>query len=228
MFSGISSRSGKKKSIWREYAQTFAIAALVSTFARLFVVEAFKLTLQDKVLHNNPTLNHGQRVLTNKLYYFFLTPARGDLVAAKVDAQRRHIIGRFFGASIILRIVGLPGDHIVAKDGRVICDGVMLAEPYVVYSEVMDEGIRFDKVLEGYLLLGDNRTKDAFQQPCHVMEVPRENIKGRVFFIYSFWRRRKNDRKVFGFLKRPEYNIEGDSKWLHTLSSPKFQKFFKL
>lgn len=220
MLNGIEPSSEKKgRSIWREYIESIIIGIIIAMVVRIFLVQPMRLIIPEgqKMANNSPTINTGQYVFINKLYYFFFTPARGDLAIAQMEDN-----------SFTGRVIGLPGENIRVEDGVVFCNNIELIEPYTSDFGKPDKGVRFQKRLDGYLLLGDNRSRDAFRQQRHLIEVHREKIKGRIFFIYSFWRWKKNDKKIFGFLGRPTYNIKGESIWVYKLSSSKFQIFFKL
>lgn len=80
---------------------------------------------------------------------------RGDVVVV-------HVPGRYEGAPVLQRVIGLGGDHVESRDGaRVMVNGKRLDEPYVKRDEfgVMGTPTPYDvTVPDGRLfLLGDNR-----------------------------------------------------------------------
>lgn len=94
-----------------------------------------------------PTYRDNQISVVNHLAYRWAEPRRGDIVAI-----------RFSGPSILLmkRVVGLPGETVAFRDGRLLVNGVELEEPYVKNrcfwnraSETLDPG--------EYFVVGDNR-----------------------------------------------------------------------
>src|SRR3712207_1011886 len=93
--------------------------ALVFGFVRPFVVEAFYIPSGSMT----PTLEVGDRVLTNKFIYRFEEPARGDVVVF------RSVEGG--GEDLIKRVVGVPGDEISVRNGRLLVNGEPQRERYV-------------------------------------------------------------------------------------------------
>lgn len=131
----------------REAVLTLALAALLYAGARrMFLL----VTVEGRSML--PTLADGQRLLAFPLAYRWHAPTRGDIV---VIAPRLPE-----GPPIIKRLIGLPGERIVVRDGQVCINGVALDEPYVaerpIYTYPTDE---YRLLLRGdqYLVLGDNR-----------------------------------------------------------------------
>ncbi len=78
-----------------------------------------------------PTLRAGDRILTDKITYRWTGLHRGDVVVFSLPADRRYAtFANGEPIRFIKRVVGLPGDSITCRDGRVYRDGVPLAEPY--------------------------------------------------------------------------------------------------
>src|SRR5215212_9566271 len=93
--------------------------ALVFGFVRPFVVEAFFIPSESMV----PTLRVGDRVLVNKFIYRFTEPQRGDIIVFKsVEGD---------GEDLIKRVVGVPGDKISVRRGKLFVNGELQKEPYV-------------------------------------------------------------------------------------------------
>mgnify|MGYP001040581174 CR=1 FL=1 len=114
-----------------------------------------------------PTLRDGSLALTRSLGRS--TPIRrGDLVI--VDA-------RASGEPMVKRIVGLPGEVVAIRAGRVSIDGRALAEPYASPSVFSDTY----RVPPGhYFLLGDNRDASSDGRTWRNPYVPREALLGRI------------------------------------------------
>lgn len=115
-----------RNSAWWEYIQVFAVAfVLVFGFMRPFVVEAFKIPSAS--MEN--TLLIGDRILVAKFVYGvkipftdvhildFHKPERGDIFVFKPPPKA----GRT--QNFIKRIVGLPGDVIEVKNGKLYRNG---------------------------------------------------------------------------------------------------------
>ncbi|MGW0813075.1 signal peptidase I [Streptomyces viridiviolaceus] len=78
---------------------------------------------------------------------------RGDVVLVSVP-------GRYGGAPVLQRVIGLGGDHVESRDGtRVAVNGKQIDEPYVMRDKFAPAGAPYDvTVPEGRMfLLGDHR-----------------------------------------------------------------------
>jgi signal peptidase I len=165
---GKGNRSGRAAAEWG----ILIVAALVIAIViRTFVFQAFYIPSESMV----PTLKIGDRVLVNKLSYKLHDPRRGDIVVFKAPpaAATAEI------KDLVKRLVGLPGDTIEGKDGRIYINGRALSEPYLP-KDVKSRTFGPEKVPpDSYFMLGDNRqySKDStFFGP-----IKRSQLIGRVF-----------------------------------------------
>ena len=96
-----------------------------------------------------PTLREGDIRFVNKLAYRFRAPRRGEIVSFRTSNDPPL----FF----VKRIVGLPGEKIEMRDGRLIVDGERVAEPYVARNETWQMGVVHieDRCV---FVMGDNRS----------------------------------------------------------------------
>jgi signal peptidase I len=154
-----------------EWGILIAAALLIAIVIRSFVFQAFYIPSESMV----PTLRVGDRVLVNKLSYKLHDPRRGDIAVfeAPETAQTDDI------KDLVKRIVGLPGETIQGKDGRVYINGRLLSEPYLPEgTQSRDFGPK--KVPpDSYFMLGDNRqfSKDS----TYFGPIKRDDLIGRVF-----------------------------------------------
>jgi signal peptidase I len=145
---------------------------LVFGFVRPFVVEAFWIPSASMV----PTLKYGDRVLVNKFIYRFTEPERGDVIVFKsVQGDDQDLIKR---------VVGVPGDEITVRGGRLFVNGEPQREPYV-NKKLPDRSFYAPTTVpkDHVFMMGDNR---ANSQDSRVFgPVPKENIEGEAFL--RFW-----------------------------------------
>jgi len=85
--------------------------------------------------------------------------------------------------SYIKRVIGLPGEHVVIKDGKVYIDGEILDEPYLQSGVVTDNGkgycIDLTVPENSVFALGDNRTQST---DCRCFGcIPLEKIESKVW-----------------------------------------------
>jgi signal peptidase I len=122
------------------------------------------------------------RVIANRLVYRFHDPRRGDSVVFHPPAAVATACPEGGGA-FIKRIVGLPGEVVSMTNGRVLVDGVPLAEPYLRAPFRGLETSIWPRVPAGsYFVLGDNRDLSCDSRRWGV--VPRANIIGRAEVRY--------------------------------------------
>ncbi len=119
-----------------------------------------------------PTLHDGEFVLVNKLAYRTGTPTRGDIIVFRsVNTP---------DLDLIKRVIGLPGDKIVIRGGRVIVNGQTLNEPYIAAAPNYEGEWQ---VPAGYLfVLGDNRNDSSDSHAWGYL--PMQNVIGKALLIY--------------------------------------------
>ncbi|MDR6554225.1 signal peptidase I [Paenibacillus qinlingensis] len=117
----------------------------------------------------NPSLHNGNVLLMNKIPLFFSLPEYGDVVV--IRDQR-------LGFSIIKRVIGVPGDHVLIANGIIYINGNPLPELYTVGKS---EDMKEQTVASGHLfVIGDNRnfgeSKDS-RDPS-LGQVQMKDVKG--------------------------------------------------
>lgn len=153
-----------------------ALALLVKTF----VLQAFFIPS----LSMASTLEEGDRVLVNKLAYTFGDVGRGDIVVfERPPSQTPSEI-----PDLIKRVVGLPGDSLVIKDGRVYVNGEALSEPYLDPGTVTSTDNTPRKCSDAdpcqvpddqVWVMGDNRPDS--QDSRYFGPIPESSIVGKAF-----------------------------------------------
>jgi signal peptidase I len=145
------------------------------TLLRLLVVVIVALVLFRVVLipikvtgtSMEPTYHDGRINFINRLAYRRRGPDRGDVVAILMDDSRYPILKR---------VLGLPGENIVVRNGRVAVNGEFLQEPYVRGVGLATEQGMKSLGDDQYFVIGDNREVTAYGV------VTLEHIKGKVLF----------------------------------------------
>ena len=122
------------------------------------------------------------RVLVDRVTYRFRAPHRGEVVVFAAPRATTAACG--MSGTFVKRIVGLPGDLVSERDGRVLIDGRALSEPYLDARE-RDRTTRvWGRVAPGrYFVMGDNRIDSCDSRRWGT--VPRSAIVGRV--IATYW-----------------------------------------
>ena len=172
--------SGKEWGPWALFMMLVVAVDLVFGFVRPFVVEPMSVPSASMA----PTLEPGDRVLTNKLVYDFADPDRGDLVVFESVDDRKD-------EEIVKRVVGLPGEEISVQKGVLLVNGEAPHEPYLLatqesptYGTPVVESFGPMVVPQNHVfVMGDNRTNSydsRFFGP-----VPEKNLVGEVSL--HFW-----------------------------------------
>ena len=176
----------------RELPILVLIALVLAVLLKSFLVQAFYIPSGSM----EPTLEPGDRVLVQKVVY---GPNRGDVIVFSDPKGRpgpdRGIVGGFFhwlsGAlgieqpeheDFIKRVIGLPGETVELRGGRLFVDGARVPEPYLQGPpDTRDYGPV--EVPEGSLfVLGDNRT-NSNDSRFGLGFVPLDKVIGRAFAI---------------------------------------------
>jgi len=137
----------------------------------------------------SPVLKNGDVVLINRIVYDARKPKRGEIIAFRPNGnENAHYC--------IKRVVGLPGETVQIKDGKIYIDGKVQKKN--VYTSDLDfAGIAEKKLTLGeteYFVLGDNSAGSDDSRLADIGNVKREDIGGKVWFV-------TNIGKNFGFVK---------------------------
>jgi signal peptidase I len=115
-----------------------------------------------------PTLKPGDVLLVDKRAYVTTGPDRSDIVVA-----------HYSGGLVVKRVVGLPGEQVAVKQGRLCINGIFVLEPHRIEPGYLDVGE--GRLLPGdYATLGDNRAV-APASAVHPI-VTKADILGKVVF----------------------------------------------
>jgi signal peptidase I len=167
-------RSHQENPLW-EIVKTVATAAVLALGIRTFVAEARYIPSESMV----PTLEINDRLIIEKVSYHFQEPKRGDVV---VFSPTKTLEEQNYHEAFIKRVIGLPGDTVEVRNGRVYVNNEPLTEPYI--AEKPDYQYGPQTVPQGqYLVLGDNRNKSYDSHAWGF--VPKDNIIGRA--VLRFW-----------------------------------------
>ncbi|MBC7824829.1 MAG: signal peptidase I [Candidatus Parcubacteria bacterium] len=166
----------KDENPWLEGLKTIGLSALLAIGIRQFVAEARYIPSGSML----PTLQINDRLIVDKLSYrWFGTPQRGDIV---VFSPTSTLEKQNFHDAFIKRVIGLPGDKVEVKGGRVFVNDQALRENYIEEDPQYQWGPQ--TVPPGsYLVLGDNRNNSYDSHYWGF--VPREKIIGRA--VVRFW-----------------------------------------
>lgn len=168
--------SNFKKQLW-ENLQIILIALVLAFALRAFVAEP-RYIPSDSML---PTLEQGDRLVVEKVSYYFHPPAKGDIVVFSPPDQLQ-MQGYEKEQAFIKRVIGTSGDIVAVNSGILYVNNQPLKEDYIL--EPPNYLLQPVKVPPGYLLvMGDNRNNS---NDSHIWGfLPEKNVIGHA--IFRFW-----------------------------------------
>jgi signal peptidase I len=149
--------------------ETFAVAAILALVVRTYFIGSF-IVVGDSM---RPALRDGERVFIWRAAYLLGEPERGDVIVFRYPLDPTR--------DFVKRVVGLPGEEIEIRAGRVIINGFLYTEPPTVEpdrSSYPATRVPEDSVF----VLGDNRR--VSEDSRFFGPVPLAEVKGEVFLIY--------------------------------------------
>ncbi len=169
------SQTENQENFWIEAFKTLATAAILAFGIRTFVAEARYIPSASM----EPTLQINDRLIIEKVSYHFQQPKRGDVV---VFEPTDTLVKQNYRDAFIKRVIGLPGETIQVKGGRVYVNGEPIKEKYIAENPEYDYGPK--KVpADSYLVLGDNRNNSYDSH--HWGFVPSDKLIGKA--LVRFW-----------------------------------------
>lgn len=154
-----------------EWVLLIALALSAALLLRTFVVQSFYIPSTSMT----PTLKVGDRVLVNKLAYRFGDPGRGDIIVFEAPPGEGN--GKI--KDLIKRVVGLPGETIEGREGRIYIDGEALDENWLPPGVQSRTFGPVEVPEDRYWVLGDNRFDS--RDSTFFKSIPRSSIIGKAF-----------------------------------------------
>ncbi|MDO5572447.1 MAG: signal peptidase I [bacterium] len=153
---------------------TFGIAAAI--FAAFVVVSSIGLQTSVVGASMEPSLYNGQKILINRMIYQFATPERNDVIVFRPNGNENS---HYY----VKRVIGLPGETIQIKQGKVYIDGTPYTEDVV--DDTLTAGIAEEEIYLGvdeYFVLGDNRENSEDSRSANIGNVSGEMIDGKAWY----------------------------------------------
>lgn len=143
---------------------------------RYYIVEPFY------VVGSSMEVNYhdGDYLLVDRLSYAFSKPQRGDVVVFHYPLEPDR--------DYIKRIIGLPGEKVSVKDGRVSINGRVVEESYIPDYMSTVGNIDTEVPQNEYFVLGDNRNPNGSSDSREWGTVPQEVVAADDSPIGLFYR----------------------------------------
>lgn len=189
----------EKRSFWRAAGEILIfllIAAVIAVLVQSFFLKAFAVTSSSM----SPTIQTGDRVMSEKVTYYFRDPKQGDVILFRYPptaphalttsnpfywpferiAETLHLSNSLPSPPFVKRVIATGGDTVEIKQGQVIVNGKKLAEKYKVPDS---SNMAPRKIPKGYLfVMGDNRPNSSDSRVWGL--VSNRNVIGKVFLVW--------------------------------------------
>jgi signal peptidase I len=176
-----------------EIVKTIVGVALFVIFFRFFIIQPFYIIGSSML----PDFHEGEYLFIDEASYHLRNPVRGEVVvfrhpdvACTAFVKSNQLLKTVVQGpckSYIKRVVGLPGETVIIKDGSVTIinaeypTGKVLDERYVA-SGVKTLGNQTVKLAKGeYFVLGDNREPNASSDSREWGPLTKDYIIGRAW-----------------------------------------------
>jgi signal peptidase I len=153
------------------WVRDLAVALTLATVIIVFLYQPVKVEGTSMA----PLLSDQERIFINKFVYRFEPIGRGDVVVFWYPLDHSK--------SFIKRVVGLPGETIELRNGRLFIDDKEITEAYVPRNFFDGSSYGPSQIPPGnYFVMGDHR--DSSNDSRMFGTVPREYIYGKAVFAY--------------------------------------------
>ena len=210
------------RSHWRDYLEALLVAVIFASFARTYVVQAFKIptgSMEENLLI-------GDHILVNKMIYGTHASAFERIFFPLRELRRGDVVVFRFPEDptrdFIKRCIALPGDEIEIRDKVVYVNGEDVEESgYVNFSDPKTypssvflsddyryrDNFRLSTIPDGEIfVMGDNR--DDSHDSRFWGTVPIGYVKGRALLIYWSFDSSQESAEWPGYLGRARQLVE--------------------
>lgn len=175
--------------IWNEvwdYVKMFVIVIVVVLVVNNVVLINAKIPSESM----EQTIMTGDRIFGFRMAYGINFDFFGKHISKKMKDPERYDIIIFKYPDdetewFIKRVIALPGETVLVKDGKVYINGSKkaLSEPYIKEEPVEDFG-PYKVPKNGYFVMGDNRNNSNDAREWETHYVSRDELLGKAWFRY--------------------------------------------
>lgn len=142
---------GKIKDVW-EIIRVVGLSLVIAFSIRYFIAQPFIV----RGASMEPNFEDREYLVIDEVSFYLRAPERGEVIVFRYPRDPRQ----FF----IKRVIGLPGERVETKDGRIkifneqFPEGFILEEPYLVpLARPTHPNLSVTLGQEEYFVMGDNR-----------------------------------------------------------------------
>lgn len=180
------------KSFWREVLETVLLTIMI-----FFLVKGLVANFRIQGSSMEPSFHTNQLVLVNKASYFHVDLSAWSRLIPGVEAKGQNVVWMFGGPKrgdvvifeppdshnedYIKRVVGMPGDTVEVRGGKVYVNNQILEESYI--RDAPFSPYNATKVPPNHLfVLGDNRNASRDSRSFGMLPV--DQIVGKAMVVY--------------------------------------------
>lgn len=169
-----------------DIAEVIVFAIGIFFFVYLLIMRPHKIDGESMM----PNFENSEYLLTEKVYYYFNKPNRGDVVVLRPPVSVSE------NDEFIKRIVALPGEKIKLLNGKIYINDKLLKEAYISNDihtnggSFLADGAEYTVPSGLYFVMGDNRPHSSdsrYWGPVPLNLSPnseKEGINGRAWLVY--------------------------------------------
>lgn len=158
--------------------EVIVFAVGIFFFVYLLILRPHKIKGQSMM----PNFPDGEYLLTEKVTYYLHNPQRGDVVVFTPPPEVSTT------DEFIKRVIALPGEDVMVKNGHVFINNKQLVEPYLaptLYTSegsFLSDGVSFTVPAGKYFVMGDNRPNSSDSR--YWGPITKSEMTGRAWVIY--------------------------------------------
>lgn len=158
------------KSEWVSWIKSIVIAIILALIINKFIIVNASIPTGSM----KETIQIGDRLFAFRASYMFSDPKRGDIII--FDSPDDSIL-------YVKRIIGLPNETVLIKDGKVFIDGEVLVNDFTDIETFGHFG-PYEVPENKYFMMGDNRNNSKDSRFWTKKYLDKDAIKGKVFMRY--------------------------------------------
>lgn len=157
-----------------EWTKCIVVSVLIALVIKTFIFNSTKVIGSSMY----PTLEENDRLISNRIVYYLGEPKRGDIVIIKAPDDPKK--------DYIKRIIGVEGDKIDIKDGKVYLNDEEIKEDYIEVGSFTETHIEdsWEVTKDHLFVLGDNRAPGASKDSRSFGIIEKDSVKGRASLRY--------------------------------------------
>ena len=157
------------------YVLVAAISVVIAFTINRYVIINANVPTRSMV----PTVNAGDKLLGFRMSYMFSEPQRGDVIIFN-----HQCYDNAEEESLLKRVIGIPGDKVEVKDGKLYVNSEEVLEDYLAEEMVGSFG-PYIVPADSYFVMGDNRNLSDDSRLWDNTYVHMDEILAKAVWKYS-------------------------------------------